>query len=149
MSDLALKEETAVSNIKENQKRLLSLANALLALPPEFKDELEVMHHALPGVYVRTVLMKAGQVVVGRIHKYDHIAIISAGKALVTSADFEEGPREIKAPFIFKSAPGAMRGLLILEDCVWTTIHSNPDNKDDWDDMINVYSTIDPNEVSL
>jgi quercetin dioxygenase-like cupin family protein len=98
-------------------------AEALKSLPQE---ELPVQHDFLDGVYMRTVFMKAGLIVVGKIHKQEHVAIISKGSATVLT---EHGVVEIKAPFIFKSPPGARRALRIHEDMVWTTVHRS-DHKD-------------------
>jgi quercetin dioxygenase-like cupin family protein len=92
-------------------------AESLKAYPQE---ELPVQHDFLDGVYMRTVYMKAGLVVVGKIHKQEHVAIISKGSATVLT---EHGVVEMKAPFIFKSPPGARRALRIHEDMVWTTVH--------------------------
>lgn len=93
------------------------LAEALKGYPQE---DLPVQHDFLEGVYLRTVYMKSGDVVIGKIHKQEHVAIISKGHATVLT---EHGVLEIKAPFIFKSPPGARRALIIHEDMVWTTIH--------------------------
>jgi hypothetical protein len=93
------------------------LAGALLALPQE---ELPVQHDFLDGVYMRTVFMKADTIVIGKIHKQEHVAIISKGHATVLT---EHGVIDIKAPFLFKSPPGARRALRIHEDMVWTTVH--------------------------
>jgi quercetin dioxygenase-like cupin family protein len=99
------------------------LAEQLQALP---QLELPVQHDFLDGVYMRTVFMEAGAVVIGKIHKQEHVAIISKGRATVLT---EHGVVEIVAPFIFKSPPGARRALRIHEDMVWTTVHRS-DHKD-------------------
>lgn len=93
------------------------LAEQLKTLPQE---ELPVQHEFLDGVYMRTVFMKADTIVIGKIHKQEHVAIISKGRATVLT---EHGVLEIEAPFIFKSPPGARRALRIHEDMVWTTVH--------------------------
>jgi hypothetical protein len=93
------------------------LAEALREYPQE---ELPVQHEFLDGIYMRTVLMKAGMIVVGKIHKQEHVAIITQGHASVMT---EHGLLEIRAPFMFKSPPGARRALLIHEDMIWTTVH--------------------------
>lgn len=99
------------------------LAEQLRSLPQE---DLPVQHDFLDGVYMRTVFMAKDTVVIGKIHKQEHVAIISKGAATVLT---EHGVMEIKAPFIFKSPPGARRALRIHEDMVWTTVHRS-DHKD-------------------
>jgi hypothetical protein len=93
------------------------LAEILKSYPQE---ELPVQHEFLDGVYMRTVFMKADTIIIGKIHKQEHVAIISKGSATVLT---EHGVVEIKAPFIFKSPPGSRRALRIHEDMVWTTVH--------------------------
>lgn len=93
------------------------LAEALKSYPQE---ELPVQHEFLDGIYMRTVMMKAGLVVVGKIHKQEHVAIISKGRATVVT---ENGVVEMTAPFMFKSPPGVQRALVIHEDMIWTTVH--------------------------
>lgn len=101
----------------EVRNQVTEFAESLKQFPQE---ELPVQHDFLDGVYMRTVFMKAGLVVVGKIHKQEHVAIISQGSATVIT---EHGRQEIKAPYLFKSPPGARRALLIHEDMVWTTVH--------------------------
>lgn len=83
--------------------------------------EIETMHHRLDGVYVRTVNMQAGDVVVGAIHKKDHIVIISTGSALVVSEEL--GIVEVVAPVIFHSKAGAYRTVIVQSEMIWTTVH--------------------------
>lgn len=111
------------------------------------KVELEVMHHFGDHTYCRTVLMKAGDIVAGKIHKKEHIVIISAGLAKVVSEEF--GSQDLRAPLIFKSPPGARRALLIIEDMVWTTIHDNPTNTQDLKILEEMLIAKDYSEVQL
>jgi hypothetical protein len=101
----------------------------MLAVPEDQKIGLETMHNFLPGVYTRTVFMKAGSLFTGKIHKQEHIAILSSGSASVVSEEF--GSKLLKAPMVFVSPPGVKRLLFIHEDMVWTTVHPNPDDSRD------------------
>lgn len=107
------------------------LQDAMVALPDATKIALETMHNFSDGVYVRTVFMKAGSLIVGKIHKLDHIVIIGQGSASVVSE--EMGAQTISAPMIFHSRPYVKRALFIHEDMVWTTVHKNPTNTRDLD----------------
>lgn len=104
----------SVAEIRDNVSRL---ATSLQEYPQE---ELPVHHEYLGGIYMRTVFMKAGLIVVGKIHKQEHVAIISKGDAWVMT---EDGLLRVTAPYQIKSKPGARRALYILEDMVWTTVH--------------------------
>lgn len=99
------------------QAKVDQLAEAMREMP---QAEVPVTHRYLNGVYVREVFMKKGLIVVGKIHKQEHIAVISSGEATVLT---EEGLKRIRAPYTFKSPPGVRRALYIHEDMVWTTIH--------------------------
>lgn len=96
------------------------VADLAEALKPYPQEELPVQHEFLDGIYMRTVMMRAGLVVVGKIHKQEHVAIISKGRASVVT---ENGVVEMAAPFMFKSPPGVQRALIIHEDMIWTTVH--------------------------
>jgi hypothetical protein len=121
--------ELALPDIRDSIK---SLEQALKS-HPEACDTLDVMHHFTDGIYCRTVLMRAGEVIVGKIHKKEHIVVVSAGRARVVSEEF--GAKEIVAPAVFKSPPGVKRALHILEDMVWTTIHKNVSNTEDMSEL--------------
>lgn len=108
---------------------ILELEAAMGALPDESKVALETMHTFMPDIYVRTVYMKAGALVTGKIHAKEHIVIVSKGAASVVSAG--HGAVEMIAPRIFVSAPGEKRLLFIREDMIFTTVHPNPTNTRD------------------
>ena len=99
------------------QDKVDRLADLMRQLP---QADIPVTHRFLDGIYVREVFMPKGAIVIGKIHKQEHIAIISKGRATVLT---EDGLKEISAPYTFKSPPGVRRALVIHEDMVWTTIH--------------------------
>lgn len=105
------------------------LEKQMLALPEESKIAIETMHNFTDGIYTRTVFMKAGSLITGKIHKLEHIVIIGQGRASVISEEF--GAKEIKAPMVFVSRPVVKRLLFVQEDMVWTTVHPNPTNTRD------------------
>ena len=97
---------------------------SILALQDHLKDmpqvELPLEHYFAPGLYARQIFMKAGDLVVGKIHNHAHVNNISKGRVLVTT---EFGKEELTAPCQFVSKPGTKRAVLVLEDCIWTTYH--------------------------
>lgn len=135
MSELELVDQQASKGISriEIREEIAKLEQAMLAHPDAIAGHmsLDLMHHFTPGIYMRTVLMKAGDLIVGQIHKREHLVVVSAGRARVVSEEFDSGAKELVAPYIFKSQPGVKRALLILEDMVFTTVHSNPTNTQD------------------
>jgi len=108
---------------------ILSLETAMSGLPGETKLGLETMHNFTDGIYIRTVYMRAGSLITGKIHKLEHTVIVSKGRASIVSED--TGAREITAPMIFISPPGVKRLLFIREDMIFTTVHPNPTNTRD------------------
>lgn len=91
-------------------------------------EDCPVQHVFAPGTYSREITMPEGMLIGGRIHRYDHINIISKGKLRVLT---EFGSETIEAPCIFVSRAGTQRVGYILEDTVWTTVHANPTNETD------------------
>lgn len=78
-------------------------------------------HYFAPGVYLREIFMQSGLVVIGKIHKTEHLNIIERG---ICSIFYEDGSSELlQAPITFVSKPGVQKVLYIHEDTVWKTVH--------------------------
>ncbi len=102
----------------DQMQRFDELEAAVASLPPA---EAPVTHHFAPGVYAREMLIPAGVMLTGKIHKTEHLNIISAGRILVIGMDGSQ--KEVVAPAAFVSKPGTRRAGLAIEDTTWTTIH--------------------------
>lgn len=98
----------------------MKLQNTLCATPDNCKIDIPVHHHFAPGVYAREVLLKKGSVTVGKIHKTEHLNIITKGRVTVSS---ELGVEVIVAPKVFVSPVGAKKSVFAHEDTLWITIH--------------------------
>ena len=98
------------------------LEDFLLELPKEQQLDLDALtkHHFAPGVYARELFIPKGTVLTGKIHKTEHLNIISQGKISVAT---EDGPKLIEAPHIMVSKPGTKRAGYAHEDTTWITIH--------------------------
>lgn len=77
-------------------------------------------HRFADGVYAREIFLPAGTVVVGKIHKFGHLNVITKGKCIVLT---EFGVETLEAPYTFISKPGTKRVVGAIEDTVWTTFH--------------------------
>lgn len=99
-------------------QRFNELEAAVASLPPA---ETPVTHYFAPGVYAREIFIRAGVMLTGKIHKQEHLNIISSGRILVIGMDGSQ--KEVVAPCAFVSKPGTRRAGLALEDATWTTIH--------------------------
>ena len=86
-----------------------------------------VSHHFTPlsdkygcAVYGREIFLKAGTMVIGKLHRHAHLNVISAGAVLVNT---EFGAKKYSAPCTFISEPGLKRAVVAIADTVWTTVH--------------------------
>lgn len=77
-------------------------------------------HRFADGVYAREMFIPAGTVIVGKIHKFGHLNVITKGKCVVLT---EFGTETLEAPHTFISKPGTKRVVGAIEDTVWTTFH--------------------------
>lgn len=75
--------------------------------------------------YWREITMPAGTTGVGHIHKQRHLNLVLSGHALVTC---DGVTHEVRAPAIFYCEAGAQKAFQVFEDFRLVTIHSNPDN---------------------
>ncbi len=119
-----------VADFVENQDRLSpleirgkidELERAILSLSPELQLEIPPTHYQAEGLYAREILIPRGTVLTGKIHKFQHINVISQGDISVMT---EHGIKRLKAPCTFVSPPGTKRVGYAHEDTVWTTFHA-------------------------
>lgn len=94
------------------------LAEAWMKQQPQI--ELKVKHYFSKGVYARELHIPAGITLVGEIHKYENLNILSQGVMLVSG---EEGVIRVEAPFTVVSPAGTKRAAHTITKCIWTTIH--------------------------
>lgn len=82
--------------------------------------EIPIKNYFANGFYAREMTMPAGVALVGKIHKSEHLCIVSKGRVKVVSEEFEG---IIEAPYTYVSKPGAKRAIYSLDETVWTTVH--------------------------
>lgn len=104
--------------------KLFKLQESITSLPDV---EMPLQHTFAPGVYVRTIFIPAGCVLVGKIHKHEHANILSQGHVEVLTEN--GGREELRGPLVMVSKPGTKRAVYAHTDTVWTTIH--PTDKTD------------------
>lgn len=96
--------------------KLERLDDALAAIP---QTELPITHRFARGVYAREMLIPAGTVLTGRIHKFSQINILLRGEISVLT---EHGIQRLKAPYVIESPPGTKRAGYAHTDVSWMTI---------------------------
>jgi len=108
--------------------------------------DLPTEHLFAPGVYMRSVFMKKGEIWIGKIHRHSHGNIVSQGVAAVVT---EFGAEIHKAHTQFVSPAHTKRALVILEDTIWTCVHANPHNITDLDELENMFISPSYTELGL
>jgi hypothetical protein len=102
---------------------IMGLEAAMQSMPGYVHGkDFDTTHHFGPGVYMREALIPKGMVVTGRIHKTEHLNILSQGKITVWT---ENGMRTLTASTVLRSLPGIKRVGYAHEDSVWITVHPN------------------------
>lgn len=103
----------------------IRLEDEIAKLP---QTEVPVRHYFSDGLYAREMFIPAGVVLVGAIHKTQHLCVISQGTINVTTDD---GVKTLSAPCTFVSEPGAKRVGYAVTDTVWTTFHATAETDTD------------------
>ena len=103
----------------------------------------EYKHSFADGIYIREMKMKQGQLGFSAIHKHSYGFFLLSG---VLASSKEEGVEEFIAPCYIVSPRGAKRIVYAVEDCVITTIHANPTNAEDLDELARINVVFNWNE---
>lgn len=104
--------------VQERRDKLIELGEVCKDMP---QVELELNQYFCNGVYAREILIPKGVTVVGEIHLFDQINVVSKGKIKVVT---DQGEKVIEAPATFISPAGVKRAGFALEDTVWTVFHA-------------------------
>lgn len=70
--------------------------------------------------YARQMFIPKGTLIIGKIHRHQHLNFILKGKVSVMT---EFGKKYIEAPATFISEVGLKRSVYAEEDTIWTTVH--------------------------
>ncbi len=86
------------------------------------------------GLGVRYIKMKAGEVLIGKIHKEWNVNILCSGSLQVASNP-EEGFVTLTAPQVFETGPGSQKFVMCLTDCVFMNVLQSENETED--EMVN------------
>jgi len=88
-----------------------------------------IRHFFTDGLYAREMSAPADSLITSKIHKTEHLFILSKGSLCV----WDENGNEVilEAPYIGITKAGTRRVAYIIEDVVWTTFHANPENENE------------------
>ena len=130
----------------EARRVITELAQAMLTAPRSMHlEDAEAgawnTHEFYPGLYVRSIYMKAGSRIMSHTHLTKHPFIILKGRCRV--ADTQGNAEVLEAPFMGVTLPDTQRVLFIEDDTWWITVHPNPDNLDDPDAIMARITSMD------
>ena len=95
------------------------LIEEMLKLP---QAPYQIRHYFAPGVYIREMIAPAGTVVIGKIHKTEHLNILERGSVALVN---EDGTTVfLHAPLTFVSKAGVQKVIYMKEDVAWKTVHA-------------------------
>jgi len=94
---------------------------------PDRTDACPLTHYFTPmdeeygcGTYARQMFIPKGTLIVGKIHRHQHLNFIMQGKVSVST---EFGVKYLEAPCVFVSEKGLKRAVVAEEDTIWVTVH--------------------------
>jgi hypothetical protein len=70
--------------------------------------------------YAREMMIPKGTLIIGKIHRHQHLNFIAKGKVIVFT---EFGQKHLEGPCTFVSEVGLKRAVYAEEDTLWTTVH--------------------------
>jgi len=95
----------------------------------------EYKHSFADGIYIREMRMKKGQLGFSAIHKHSYGFFLLSG---ILASSKEDGVEEFVGPCYVISPQGAKRIVYAIEDCVITTVHANPTNTEDLNELAKI-----------
>jgi hypothetical protein len=114
----------------DSRAAIMRLEQAMREREHLFPVECEWRHFFAPGIYMREITMPKGALMTGRVHKHEHLSMITRGKVAAQTQDgivvIEVRPGD--HPYVFISPAGLKRALVVIEECTWAVIHQNPSN---------------------
>ena len=103
----------------------------------------EYKHVFTDGVYIREMNMKAGQLVFSAIHKHKYALFLLTGSCLVST---EDGVEEYIAPCYVIAPSGSKKMGYALEESIVVTVHANPTNTQDLNELAKINVVFDWDE---
>lgn len=106
-----------ISHKEQLRGGILDFQEKLSELP---QTDIPLTHHFSKDIYGREILMPAGTIVIGKIHKHSSLNILAGGEISLLT---EEGTKRLSAPYVVSSKPGIKRVIYVHKDATWVTVH--------------------------
>jgi quercetin dioxygenase-like cupin family protein len=113
---------------------------AEMAVMPQ--AELVTDHYFSGGMYCRRVFRPAGTLIVGKVHKKDHLFLCAMGEIIAWT---EGGMKRLNAGDVVESKAGTKRVTLAVSDAIGITFHRTDET--DLDEIEK--ELIEPDELAL
>lgn len=110
MNDLLINETPTREQINRLQGEMVNMPQV----------ELPTEHYFSGGMYCRKVFRPIGTLIVGKVHKQDHLFMCVMGEIIAWT---ENGMKTLKAGDIIESKAGTKRVTLALTDAIGVTVH--------------------------
>jgi hypothetical protein len=127
--------------IKAEHIPIYKLEQEIYQLP---RVEMPVFHDFCKGIYARTLVIPAGTVLTGAIHKYECFFVVRSGSLLITT---DNGTVQADSGFMSITKPETKRAGFALVDTLVTTFHANPEELRDPDEMWNHFTVPAPGNI--
>jgi len=122
--------------IDERVIKLLFMLEERMKVYPQI--DIDRKHYFAEGIYAREITVRAGALVIGKMHRHSQINVLSEGEISILTQD---GWKRLKAPFTFESPAGTKRVGHAHTDTVWTTFISTKETDiDKMDDLLTIGS---------
>ena len=127
-----IKQDKNSFNKVKFRENVLNVQNEFMRMieDGEVESTLEdclLTHHFSPvddkygcGTYAREMFIPKDTLIIGKIHRHQHLNFIMKGKVSVAT---EFGKKYFEAPCIFVSEVGLKRAVYTEEDTIWVTVH--------------------------
>ena len=119
-----------IESLDGDKRKLYELQRDIFQLPD---IDMPLQHVFAPELYLRTIFIPRGGLVVGKIHKHRHANVLSQGRVVIFTE--HGGVEKWEGPLTMVSEPGTKRAVFAETDTYWTTIHKNPTNTQDLDEL--------------
>jgi len=87
------------------------------------KDDIPTVNTIFPnsGMMVRHIVIEAGNILVGEVHKTWNVNILASGTMLVTDNPAGEYTL-IQAPVVFETGPGSQKFGMCITECIFMNV---------------------------
>jgi len=127
--------------IKELGKTLVDMPDVMVG----DNEYYPVEHLFTDGMYIRRMSIPKGTVIVGKIHRHKHPMFLESGVIVVVNEFFGKTVRI--GPYFGISPAGVCNAVYTRTDSVWTTVHANPDDIIDLEELEKMIITDKYNEL--